>query len=264
MIQDIEPRINIDHMANVSPAPGDVIFAYHEGMLYELKGRERSGETRCLFSIGDVRYFGCVGCGEPSDGELLDLRKMRRERSGTDSRLMASFTAFHLLKWYDDNKFCGRCGGAMAPSGKERALICVRCGHTVYPRINPAVIVGVIKGDSLLLVNSLSGYGKDHPVLVSGFAEIGECLEDTVKREVKEETGLEVDDVRYFASQPWGMAEDLLVGFFCRCISEKEPEPEQSELRRASFVKREDIKADVAEISLTNAMMGAFARGEII
>ena len=152
----------------------------------------------------------------------------------------------------------------MAPSGKERALICVRCGHTVYPRINPAVIIGVIKDDSLLLVNSISGYGKDHPVLVSGFAEIGECLEDTVIREVKEETGLDVGDVRYFASQPWGMAEDLLVGFFCRCISEKEPEPERSELRRASFVKREDIKADAAEISLTNAMIGAFARGEIM
>ena len=95
----------------------------------------------------------------------------------------------------------------------ERALFCKECSNTVYPRINPAVIVGVTKEDCLLITRYRTGYA--HNALVAGFTEIGETLEQTVAREVMEETGVKVKNIRYYKSQPWGMAQDVLMGFFC-------------------------------------------------
>jgi NAD+ diphosphatase len=139
---------------------------------------------------------------------------------------------------------------------KERALTCSCCGHVIYPRINPAVIVGVIKGNCLLITRYRTGYA--HNALVAGFTEIGETAEETVQREVMEETGIRVGNIRYYKSQPWGMAQDLLMGFFCEADGDSEIHMDQNELKYAEWVRREDIVLQPNDLSLTNEMMKVF------
>ena len=136
---------------------------------------------------------------------------------------------------------------------------CPSCGLIVYPRIYPAVIVGVIRGDSLLITRYREGFR--HNALVAGFTEIGETLEGTVRREVMEETGIRVKNIRYWASQPWGLAGDILTGFYCEADGDDPIRMDESELRYARWVPRREIVLQPDDLSLTNAMMKAFRDG---
>ena len=131
----------------------------------------------------------------------------------------------------------------------------------VYPRINPAVIVGVIKGDCLLITRYRTGYG--HNALVAGFTEIGETLEQTVEREVMEETGVRVKNIRYYKSQPWGIAQDLLAGFYCDADGDGEIRLNEDELKYAEWVPREEIVLQPNDLSLTNEMMKQFKQKNV-
>ena len=134
------------------------------------------------------------------------------------------------------------------------------CGNIIYPRINPAVIVGVVNGDSILITRYRRGYA--HNALIAGFAEIGETLEQTVEREVMEEAGIRVRNIRYYRSQPWGMAEDLLAGFYCDAC-DTSIKMDENELKYAQWTKREDIVLQPNDLSLTNEMMRMFKEGRI-
>ena len=120
--------------------------------------------------------------------------------------------------------------------------------------------MGVTKGDSILITKYRRGYG--HSALVAGFTEIGETLEETVKREVKEETGVDVTNIRYYKSQPWGMAQDMLVGFYCDAAGDGAIHMDEGELKYAEWVKREDIELQPNNLSLTNEMMRMFKEGK--
>ena len=106
-------------------------------------------------------------------------------------------TALHLGHWYERNVYCGKCGDVMEKDANQRALVCRKCGNTVYPAIAPVVMVAVTNGDKLLMTKYA-----DRPlsqwVLISGFVEIGETLEEAAKREVFEETGIRIKDLKYF------------------------------------------------------------------
>ena len=140
-------------------------------------------------------------------------------------------------------------------------MYCCGCGNKIYPRINPAVIVGVIKGDSLLITRYRQGYA--HNALVAGFTEIGETMEQTVEREVMEETGVRVKNIRYYKSQPWGLAQDMLLGYFCEADGDGEIHMDENELKFAEWVKREDIVLQPNNFSLTNEMMSVFKNAKI-
>ena len=138
-------------------------------------------------------------------------------------------------------------------------MICPKCGNHIYPRINPAVIIGIKNGDKLLLTKYRTGFSQN--ALVAGFTEFGETLEETVKREVKEETGLNVKNIRYYKSQPWGIASDILAGYYCEVDGDDHIRMDQHELRYAEWVKREDIILQNKRYSLTNEMMERFKLG---
>lgn len=128
----------------------------------------------------------------------------------------AAALASQVLHWDRTNRFCGDCGAPMTrPDPTERAKRCGQCGHVVYPRVSPCVIVLIHDGPRLLMTRQASWpagrYG-----LVAGFVEAGENLEDCVRREVAEETGLAVDEITYQGSQPWPFPHQLMVGFFAR------------------------------------------------
>jgi NAD+ diphosphatase len=150
----------------------------------------------------------------------------------------------------------------MVCDDSERALKCAECGNKVYPRINPAVIVGVTNGDRILITRYRRGYA--HNALIAGFTEIGETLEQTVMREVMEEAGIRVKNIRYYKSQPWGMAADLLVGFFCDVDGDDDIKMDESELKYAQWLGRDEIELQPYEHSLTNEMMKRFRNGENI
>ncbi len=195
----------------------------------------------------------------PEGFAYRSIRELRDCSNGKE--LFAAFTAYHLWHWYQSNRFCGRCGKPLNFDTKERALRCPDCGNVIYPRINPAVIVGVTKGDQLLITRYRTGYG--HNALVAGFVEIGETLEETVAREVMEETGIRVTNIRYYKSQPWGMAQDILTGFYCDAVGDDEIRMDAGELKYAEWVQREAIELQPNNLSLTNEMMKMFRDGKI-
>jgi NAD+ diphosphatase len=175
--------------------------------------------------------------------------------------IFAAWTAFQLYNWYRDNRFCGRCGGRTTLAPDERAVMCPACNRRIYPRIIPAVIVGVTNGDEILMTKYR---GRDIPyyALIAGFTEIGETLEQTVAREVMEEAGLRVKNIRYYKSQPWAIVDDLLAGFYCDVDGSTEIHMDVSELKEAVWVRREDVVGQPNDFSLTNEMMLVFRDGK--
>lgn len=120
--------------------------------------------------------------------------------------------ANHFLDWDQSHRFCGRCGGPMADKRDERAKRCPSCGLLNYPRLNPAVIMAIIKGNQILLARN-KRFRRPYYSVLAGFVEPGETLEQCVQREIREEVGLEVKNIRYFGSQPWPFPNSLMVGF---------------------------------------------------
>ena len=104
--------------------------------------------------------------------------------------------------------------------------------------------------------------GYNHNALVAGFTEIGETLEQTVAREVIDETGIKVKNIRYYKSQPWGIAQDILVGYFCEADGDDEIRLDENELKFAQWLKRDEIELQPDSISLTNEMMKVFKEGK--
>ena len=271
MIQDIYPHKIDNQYRNISPADHDLIIIEKNGsFLMKDTGNDfcfpeyqefiLNNECTYLFSIDDESYFFYDEIMESgNDYEYVDLRKIRQKNPTDKKASFAAYTAHHLIDWYRNNRYCGRCGKLLEKDEKERALRC-KCGNIIYPRINPAVIVGVINKDRLLLTKYAKGYGGN--ALVAGFVEIGESLEETVKREVKEETGLQVENIRYYKSQPWGIADDILAGFYCDVKGDDTIIMETYELKYAAFVERKDIELQESDFSLTNEMMKRFKEGK--
>ncbi len=272
MIQDIFPsrldnaykrcEITAEDFCLVFDENGRVFVREEDGNLGFPTGDDLKPQNAIyLFSVDDVRYFLTLNATSLPDDQFQSytIREVRDHFSGKE--VFAVFTAYHLWKWYSDNVYCGKCGTRLEHDEKERAMRCPVCGNMIYPRINPAVIVGVIKKDSLLITKYRTGYA--HNALVAGFTEIGETLEETVTREVMEETGVKVRNIRYYKSQPWGMAQDILVGFFCEAEGDGAIHMDENELKYAEWVKREDIVLQPNNLSLTNEMMRVFKENSI-
>jgi NAD+ diphosphatase len=120
--------------------------------------------------------------------------------------------AVHLVHWHRTHRFCGRCGQATTDHPQERAKLCPACGLINHPRLSPAIIVAVVKNRELLLAHATRFPARFYSVL-AGFVEPGENLEDALRREVLEEVGLQVQNIRYFGSQPWPFPDSLMVAF---------------------------------------------------
>ncbi len=116
------------------------------------------------------------------------------------------------MEWDLSHRFCGRCGAATVLKEGEQARECPACRSLSYPRISPAVIVAVVRGDRILLARAARSPPGLYSVL-AGYVEPGETLEECVRREVREETGIEVANLRYFASQPWPFPHSLMIAF---------------------------------------------------
>ncbi len=157
----------------------------------------------------------CLGLTEmPEDnGDIISIDLMElTERSGDPELFILAGTANHILHWNRINQYCGRCGNKMVRKEGERARTCPICKNIVYPRISPAVITAIFKGDQILLAHNRN-FKEGRYSLIAGYVEPGETLEQTVEREIQEEVGIKVKNVRYFRSQPWPFPDALMTAF---------------------------------------------------
>lgn len=274
MIQDIAPhKLHNEYHPEKVCAPSDTVICVRENSLLVAEGREeicfprredlpREIACRYLFSIDEEDFYLAEDFqGEVAGFSFMSLRDIRYQLQGPQRLMYAAYTAYHLALWYRDNRFCGRCGERTAHSEKERALKCPHCGHMIYPRLMPAVIVGVINGDSILMTK-YANRPMSFYALIAGFTEIGETLEECVAREVMEEAGLKVKNLRYYKSQPWGSVQDLLMGFYCEVDGDDTIHLEREELKEGRWVPREEIQGQKDDLSLTNEMMMVFKAGK--
>lgn len=295
MIQDIFPhKMHNEYYADATPKENDIIFCFEHTKLW-VKTHENMGETIAfcqirdlkpqyvsggqliyLFAIDNLAFYlldghfsscifraenGTISADSRCTFSCVEIKELREKKKISQEMAFAAYTAKHLADWYRDNHFCGSCGKLMEHSKRERAMTCPCCGFTSYPRIMPAVIVGVTKADEIIVTRYRTGYR--HNALIAGFTEIGETLEETVAREVMEEVGIHVKNIRYYKSQPWGIANDILIGFFCEVDGDTEIHMDEQELKYAQWTKREDIVLQPDHYSLTNEMMEQFKTGAI-
>jgi len=272
MIQDIAPKIFRNQYIPPASDGGYVVFAKGQQVLIRNEGKDivlpDAGEavhdhlkTRYLFSIDDTPFY--LAQSEQT-AERLEAEGYHWQTFGGSGRFtpqwryFACGVAVHLNRWYDNNRFCGRCGMPLQPKTEERAMYCVHCENTVYPAISPAVIVGVIHDDRILMTKYADKRDGTRYSLIAGFAEIGETIEDTVRREVMEEVGVKVKNIRYYKSQPWPFSSSLLLGFFCDLDGDEHIVLDGMELSEAEWINREDMNIEDDGISLTYEMMAYF------
>jgi NAD+ diphosphatase len=215
----------------VAFTPG-VTSAATEGRLYLLTGQSLCvvrGDTGPRLPVGEATayalYLGDAD-GTPcfarllADGELppegtepIPLRQLFGALS--DEEFGIAGRALGLTAWDLDHRFCGRCGAPTERSSIERLRTCTRCGHGGYPRLSPAVIALVEREGRALLARN-ARFPLPFYSTLAGFVEVGETLEQALAREIREEAGIAIQDVRYFGSQPWPFSGSLMIGFTAR------------------------------------------------
>jgi NAD+ diphosphatase len=186
--------------------------------------------------------------------ELMEFINLRALHAGVDEQVWAlAGRAVQIVDWARNHRYCGRCGSPNLMSAAERSLRCPSCGLAHYPRLSPAVIVLVHDGERVLLGRSTRSTTGFYSVL-AGFVEPGESLEETVEREIFEETGIRVQDVRYFGSQPWPFPNSLMIGFTASYAG-GEIELLDDEILDAGWFTVDDLPAIPGRISIARQLI---------
>ena len=295
MIQDLEGHVFHNEYHTLRPDPQSFVLAFSErGVLGRLGGAgtfdndgdpvggvlelPRVADLACdveglgltyACAVDDWRFFLVrSGAGEDELARALPgfAPVGMRELRFAEPRWKA-FTAAvgrQLLTWYEDNAYCGRCGCSTTHAPVSRELVCPACSNIIYPKIAPAVIVGVLSADhERIVVTRYAHRSYKNYALVAGFTEVGETLEQTVAREVAEEVGLSVRNVRYWGDQPWPFTATQLMGFFCEVDGTEDITVDTGELKMATWMTRDEIPMPRRDTSsLTNAMIEAFVSGD--
>ena len=171
--------------------------------------------------------------------------------------------AIQLLEWRRNHKFCSHCGEKTEAHPKEFAMICPACGYHQYPRVQPCIITVITRGkDEILLAknarNKSNMYG-----LIAGFVEVGETLEEAVKRETEEEIGLKIKNIEYLASQPWPFPSNLMIAFKAEYDS-GQIELQEEEISDAQFFKFDQLPEIPFKGSIAHAMIMHVTQGTAV
>jgi len=201
---------------------------------------ERDGVTSWAVIVD-----GAVAKQEPGWLPLRGLLPVLVGESAQDAALL--FHAMGLAEWHWATRHCPRCGGRLTSRAAGHELVCSECGKPQFPRSDPAVIMLVTSGepgsaDERALLGRNKAWPEGRFSTLAGFCEPGETLEDAVRREVLEETGVRVGDVAYFGNQPWPLPSSLMLGFFGRATSD-ELVLEDADVEEAIWVTRDEMRA---------------------
>jgi len=252
-----------------------IVSAATEGRLYVISGQSLfvvdggGGGPRvpagaaaepaiCLGELdGEPCFAWHQGSAPPPDGAApVPLRQLFGALADDDFAVAAR--ALGLTAWDFDHRFCGRCGAPTTRSTTERLRSCTRCGHGAYPRISPAVIV-LVERDGRALLARNARFTLPFFSTLAGFVEVGETLEQCVAREIREEAGIELRDVRYFGSQPWPFSGSLMVGFTAEWAG-GELVADPSELAEAGWFAPDALPPLPPPISIARALIDDFVR----
>lgn len=276
MIQDIYPKhLNNQYNGNTTPSDNDIICVFRgddilsraDDTTVDLPKRSQMKDAIAretyLFSIDDTAWYLAELKQEAALPTGYEFENVRGHRKlGPRDMIYGEMTARHLYIWYRDNRFCGRCGHETVHDKKMRMKFCPECKNQIFPKICPAIIAAVVDGDKILLTR-YAGRAYKHYALIAGFTEIGETAEETVAREVFEEAGIRVKNIRYWATQPWGIDSDLLIGYFCEPDGDTTIALDEEELSSAGWYSRDEIDFEPDDVSLTHNMIRAFLEGRL-
>ena len=276
MLQDLDFGRLENEFRILTSGAEDICLCFHEGQGLLSRGADdtltlptlsgavhrQTAAPRYLFRMQERNFFlwtDAVPLAPEGGFAYEPVRPLRQLKS--KEICFAVMTGWHLYNWYRANRLCGCCGTPTEHDSKERMLRCPNCGNMIFPRISPAVIVAVTDGDRLLL-SKYAGRAYTHYALLAGYTEIGETLEQTVHREVMEEVGLQVKNLRYYKSQPWGVDGNVLMGFFCDVDGSNAIHIDENELSMAAWYPRDALPARDDGISLTREMIRIFEEGK--
>ena len=226
-------------------------------------GDQRPGDERSVHFLGMLGEEACWGVDvppgdDPADGAAVDLYSYFGRASEVE--WLVAGRAVQLVEWARTHRFCGRCGTPTAPQPGERAMKCPTCGLLAFPRLAPAMITLVTKGDEALLARGVQFRNPVYSCL-AGFVEPGESLEGAVLREVREEVGVEVHQIRYWGSQPWPFPHSLMVGFTAEWKS-GEIEIDPSEILDAQWFRRDALPPVPPRISIARKLIDAWVESD--
>jgi len=210
--------------------------------------------------IGKLQNIPCYS-GEvttdkdiPNHMELIGLRQLFGLVKDEDFWMAGK--AIQIVNWDRTHRYCGQCGHTTEIKSEQFAKVCPQCGLINYPRISPAIIVAITKGDEILLAKNARSTLGFYSVL-AGFVEPGETLEECVKREVKEEVGIDVKNISYFGSQPWPFPNSLMIGFTAE-YDKGEILVDKNELSDAKWFKANNLPQIPSSISISRRLIDWF------
>lgn len=288
MIQDIEPKqYHVAYVPNLKPTmEAGAMVCSKAGILVKVEEGDKirlpffsdlvedglsfealSEASRHLFAIDEQQYF------------LLPETVMTEELLASSYKFMpnmafrdfepnyegfAAITASQFYRFYKNRAYCGRCGTKNEHSKIERAMVCPKCGFTDYPKISPAIIVAIKNGNKLLLTH-YARFKNDptRKALVAGFVEVGETPEVCVQREVFEEVGIHVKNIKPYLIQPWSFSDSLMLAYTAELDGSNEITIDGEELCDAGWYGRDEIVLQNTHASVGHELMEAFVEGRI-
>ena len=280
MIQDIYPHsLNNHFLQNVHPDENSYIVHFKDNNILiktenaadylarisDIQTEYESRQFIYLFSLDDVPCF-LYNSDITLNAKSCEYKEISFFRTSTTKETAwAALVAWHLWKWYGEHRFCGCCGAPTMHKADERALQCTRCNALYFPKISPAIIVAILKDDKILLANN-ANFRTGWYSLIAGYADVGETLEETVRREVKEEVGLDVTNIRYYKSQPWALSGSLMIGFMADVVDNNQPlQTDGHEITNAEWFSADNLpEHPSAEISIAGEMIELFKNGKLI
>lgn len=277
MIQEIYPhRFNNHYDSYKNIGEKDYILHFNENsLLLKFNGDEfkipqkedfsditDNTDKTFLFTLDDIRCFliwDNLKIDKPNliYKEIDFFRTVRRKEIA-----WIIILAFHLMNWYSQNKFCGKCGSRTQQKPNERAIICPDCKTVVFPKISPAIIVAIICKNKILLARNLNFPGKWYS-LIAGYVDIGESFEEALIREVKEEVGVDIKNIRYYKSQPWPLSGSVMIGFIAEADETQPISIDEKEIADAAWFTRGNIPDHPSLISIAGEMIEKFEKGEL-
>ncbi|MGI6685848.1 MAG: NAD(+) diphosphatase [Bacillota bacterium] len=264
----IQSNIPLDELENPVQPGHPLFYAFYQNKLLvkttvnntlvvptshdlELQQLKLSGKQFIGIINGNISYTAeltgdTIPESLPRNFSLIGLRQLFS--SIDDDLFWAAGRAFQLMNWNRNHLYCSRCGNPTQDKPDEIAKICPSCGFFSYPSMSPAVIVAIVKDNQILLARNKQSPFKFYSV-IAGFVEVGESLEDCVKREVMEEVGIKVKNISYFKSQPWPFPNSLMIGFTAEYES-GEIQVDGKEISHAAWFTKDELPEIPGSISI--------------
>ena len=230
---------------------------------YEIPRRSDFGERVespvYLFSINSHHCFGVeashADCASLEFHDIFILRNLKNKEFA-----WIGSVGHQLVMWHSNNRYCGRCGSRTELKKEERAAVCPECNRVVFPTISPAIIVAITCNNKILLAKG-KNYKGDFYALIAGYVDVGESIEETVVREVKEEVGLDIKNLKYYKSQPWPFSASLMLGFTAEADDTQQIVIDENEIKEAGWFARGNLPLHASSVSISGDLIDAFEAG---